>query len=501
MLHYTRLKITKNLIKEDGVIFISIGDEEVNNLKMLCNEVFGENQFITTIHIQMSSVQGQKVKAAKEGNIVKNSENILVYGGSNSKRIVKNVLYDAAPYDTHYSIYLEKDGDDYIEKPLSEILVKKTNTSVILKRLGLMENNRITIKNIAKAYNMDDDFKYCIHNLSDNIASDDKVTTLKIPNENEIIFGIVKKVQLNNRQYLLTRNSKGNLRQRIRLRDKINQAHDFANTYGCTNIRGDWWSEFYKDMGNVSKEGDMPFPNGKKPIRLLKQLIFMIGSENEIILDFFAGSSSTAHAVIQLNSEDAGKRKFIMVQLPEPCDEKSEAYEAGYKTIAEIGKERIRRAGELIKVEKGDELGFSDLDIGFRVFKVDSSNMKDVYYGASEYDQQMLGEFESNIKEDRTDIDLLYGVLLDWGLPLSLKHNVIDIEGVTIHIVDEDSKHGISLVACFEEAVSESVIRQIAKKVPLRAVFRDNSFQSSSEKINVTEIFKLISPNTTVKVI
>jgi adenine-specific DNA-methyltransferase len=207
---------------------------------------------------------------------------------------------------------------------------------------------------------------------------------------------------------------------------------------------------------------------------------------------------------MQLNAEDGGNRKFIMVQLPEPTDEKSAAYKAGYQTISDIGKERIRRAGEKIKAEieeanaklKDGEEPKKVPDIGFRVFKVDSTNMKDVYYSANEITQEQLFDLESNIKEDRTDLDLLYGVMVDWGLPLSLKHETETIEGVDVHTVD----HG-SLVACFAENVPETVVREVAKRQPLRVVFRDSSFSSSPEKINVGEIFKLLSPNTSVKVI
>jgi adenine-specific DNA-methyltransferase len=225
---------------------------------------------------------------------------------------------------------------------------------------------------------------------------------------------------------------------------------------------------------------------------------------NDFVIDFFSGSSTTAHAVMRLNAEDGGNRKFIMVQLPEKTDENSEAYKSGFHTIAEIGKERIRRAGEKIKavIQKENqqlELGAEPKpipDIGFRVLKVDDTNMKDVFYAANQYSQEMLAGLESNIKEDRTDLDLLYGVMLDWGLPLSLRHTIEDMHGVAIHTVDEGA-----LMACFAEQVSEEVVREIAKRQPLRVVFRDGSFKNSADKINVEEIFKLLAPNTTVKVL
>jgi adenine-specific DNA-methyltransferase len=241
-----------------------------------------------------------------------------------------------------------------------------------------------------------------------------------------------------------------------------------------------------------------------------------------LVMDFFSGSATTAHAVMQLNADDGGMRKHIMVQLPEDLDEAlarssdaktKESIKAAIRfldsigkahTICELGKERIRRAGDKIKTDieennsqlKNSEKPKSIPDIGFRVLKVDSTNMKDVYYAANEYSQSMLTGLETNIKEDRTDLDLLYGVLLDWGLPLSLTHKIEEIEGVPVHTVDEGS-----LVACFAERVSESAVREIAKRQPLRVVFRDSSFVNSPDKINVEEIFKLHAPNTTVKVI
>ena len=224
-----------------------------------------------------------------------------------------------------------------------------------------------------------------------------------------------------------------------------------------------------------------------KPVSLLKYLIHYYDDKDFFILDFFSGSATTAHAVMQLNAEDNGHRKFIMVQLPEPCDEQSEAYKAGYKTICEIGKERIRRAGEKIKAENG--LAAQNLDIGFRVLKLDDSNMKDVYYAADEYMQSNLLDMVSNIKDNRNDLDLLFGCLIDWGLPLSLPYTSEKIEGCTVHTYNDGD-----LIACFDNNIPESVIREIAKRKPLRAVFRDSGFADSPSKINVFEIFKLYMP-------
>ena len=212
------------------------------------------------------------------------------------------------------------------------------------------------------------------------------------------------------------------------------------------------------------------------------------------MLDFFSGSASCADAIMQQNAIDGGKRKWIMIQLPEPCDAKSTAAKAGYQTICEVGKERIRKAGQNIKAE--NPLLTTELDVGFRVLKLDESNMNDVYYSPAEYSQELLSTLESNVKSDRNDLDLLFGCLLEWGLPLSLSYSSERIDGCTVHNYNDGD-----LIACFDENVPESVVKEIAKRKPLRAVFRDSSFSSSPEKINVGEIFKLLAPDTRIKVI
>lgn len=224
-----------------------------------------------------------------------------------------------------------------------------------------------------------------------------------------------------------------------------------------------------------------------KPTKLIETLLRTGTNGNDIVLDFFSGSATTAHAVMQLNAEDGGNRKFIMVQLPEKCDKKSEAFKAGYKNICEIGKERIRRAGAKIKEE--NPIGTQDLDTGFRVLKLDDSNMIDVYYAADEFEQQTLADMVSNIKEDRTALDLFFGCLLDWGLPLSMPYHSEKIDGYTVHTYNDGD-----LIACFDKNIPESVVKTIAKRKPLRAVFRDSGFASSPAKINVFEIFKLYMP-------
>ena len=249
---------------------------------------------------------------------------------------------------------------------------------------------------------------------------------------------------------------------------------------------------------------DIAFFDTPKPLNLITRLCRLgFLDSRDIILDFFSGSATTAHAVMQLNAEDGGKRQFIMVQLPEICAEDSEAARAGYKNICEIGKERIRRAGEKIKKENAGKPGIEDLDTGFRVFKCDSGNMKDVYYAPGDTDQAALDRYIDNLKEDRTDLDLLFGCLLEWGLPLSLPYKTEQIQGYPVHFYDyaEDSDEGAALAACFDTKISPEAIREIAKRKPLRAVFRDASFAASQDKINAAELFKNYAPDSVVKVI
>ena len=256
-------------------------------------------------------------------------------------------------------------------------------------------------------------------------------------------------------------------------------------------LRNSNWSDFL-----ISKTSDIgiTFDSPKNP-DILVELMKLFGlKQDDIIMDFFSGSSTTAQAVMKSNAETQGQYRFIMVQVQEPCGENTDAYKAGFKNICEIGKERIRRAGRKI-IEEHPEVADS-LDIGFRVLKLDDSNMKDVYYNPSEYSQDLLSQMESNVKEDRTDLDLLFGCLLEWGLPLSLSYSSETMEGCTVHNYNDGD-----LIACFDEKVPDGVIKNIAKQKPLRAVFRDSSFADSPSKINVGEIFKLLSPDTRVKVI
>lgn len=469
---YSRLKIARDLLSDDGVIFISIDDHEQANLKKICDEVFGEDNFVTTIHVQLSTTQGMKVKAAQEGNIVKNAEYILCYSKNGHKNVAAvQPLYDLRPeYDEHYSLFLKPDGTIV---PLSELYDYRFPKDC---------SNKKPLK-LAEAYKKSDEFADIVRSHLADIVCSDKVTGFDISVGLE--QGRWKQVERNEKTYILTLDKNEKIRQLLRLKDSWGKTDGFYGQEGLRKIRGDWWDGFYIDMGNVSKEGDVEFKNGKKPVRLIKQLVKMSCDKDALVIDFFSGSATTAHAVMQLNAEDGGNRRFIMVQLPEECDTDSEAFKAGYKNICEIGKERIRRAGEKIKAEHPDK----DLDIGFRVLRIDSTNMKDVYYKPSDMTQETLLDSIDNIKNDRTDLDLLFGVMVDCGLPLDMPIETKTCDGKKYYVVNG----GDYLVACFEPEISEKLVYEIANLKPTIAVFRDSSFADAKDKVNVTEIFKNIT--------
>ena len=453
---YPRLVLARNILSDDGAIFISIDSHEVDNLRKLCDEVFGESNFVSDFIWQRA------FSPKNDARFVSSSHDyVLMYAKSLSNFVIGR-LPRTEEANARYS---NPDNDSR----------------------GVWSSSDISVK----TYNAEND--YPITTPSGRIVEppagrcwslSEKAFSERLQ-DNRIWFG-----------------ENGDNAPRIK-RFLIDLKKEGMTP---TSIL------FHKDVGH-SQEGaqelnkliEMGGFDGPKPTRLLRHLITLANTnENSIIVDFFSGSSSTAHAVMQLNAEDGGKRKFIMVQLPEICADGTEAAKAGYKNICEIGKERIRRAGDKIKAEidsgnaqpKIDEEPKQVPDIGFRVLKLDDTNMNDVYYAANDYTQELVLNLESNIKPDRTDMDLLYGCLLDWGLPLSMPHTHENIDGFTIHTYNNGD-----LIACFDERISEKAIREIAERKPLRAVFRDSSFTSSPGKINVFEIFKLLAPNTNVRVI
>jgi adenine-specific DNA-methyltransferase len=428
---YPRLKLARNLLSEDGVIFISIDDNEVHNLRKICDEIFGESNFLAQCVRKRRDSQ-----ANLSNNISPIHEYLIIYSKQNGE------ILNKIPANIDEKKYKNPDNDPrgpYVTMPC-------TNKGGAVYTVTTPTGNTIT-----------EEWRF------------KKETYYKLLSDNRIVF---------------PRGGKGKPRYKLFLSEKKEQGV-LANTW-LDNV-----SSNQQATREIKEIFDGLIFDTPKPVELLKFCLQLSTNKDSIILDFFSGSSTTAHAVMELNAEDGGNRKYIMVQLPEPTDEKSEAYKAGYKNIAEIGKERIRRAGKKIKEETG-----ADIDYGFRVFKVDSTNMKDVYYSPDELDQNLLDRLESNIKEDRTGLDLLIQVMLEAGLELSLPIKTKEMNGKEVHFVAEDS-----LVACFDEDIDEELIKEIAKIKPLKVVFRDNSFESCPDRINLEEIFKSFSPNTEITVL
>lgn len=476
---YSRLMLARNLLAEDGVILVNMDENEIANLQKLCIEVFGEANDLGTIVWDKRNPKGD----AK--GISYQHEYILVY--AKNKVTLTERCKMLRPKKNAATIL--KKASQIFSKVSSSFSLEDANSE-----FGTWMRQQNDFSGGEKAYNKidekgevyrpvsmawpnkkkapDDYFLPLIHPIThkpcpvpDRGWRNPSATMKKMLEEGRILFG-KDETTIPNSKYLLSDNMYENIPSLL--------------YYGGSDT----------DMLAHMK---IPFDT-PKVVSICAEHINSFTSKDDIVMDFFSGSATVAHAVMQQNAEDESHRKFIMVQLPEQCDENSEAYKEGYKNICEIGKERIRRAGDKIKADAG--LMAQDLDIGFRVFKLDDSNMKDVYYGAAEYTQTLLDDMTSNIKADRTDMDLLYGCLLEWGLPLSLPHTTEQIQGCTVHTVNDGD-----LIACFDSDIPESVIREIAGRKPLRVVFRDSSFASSPAKINVEEIFKLIAPGTSVKVI
>lgn len=475
---YPRLKLAQNLLTNDGVIFISIDDGEVAQLRKICDEVFGEKNFIANL------VWEKKKKGAfLSKHYINMKEYIFVYA--------KNATSFSGLVGE-----INKESETYP-------CIKTTNargTRIIRKgTISKYKNSNYSISNGTKISSGNMELIYTNEaRILDNVLQNDVVIDSNWIYSQAALDGYAKEGLLYITQDLYIRRIVNEDRTKM-LKDLLFRVGSDGQSlssfsYDVNLNNGGWGTN--EDANNELHQllGKQYLFNFSKPSRLIGKFSQSIADKTAIVLDFFSGSATTAHAVMQLNAEDAGKRKFIMVQLPEVCPEGSEAAKAGYKNICEIGKERIRRAGEKIKEEAG--LMAKNLDVGFRVLKLDDTNMKDVYYAADEYNQDMLAKLESNIKDDRTDMDLLYGCLLDWGLPLSMPHTHEEFDGVTIHNYNNGD-----LMACFAPKVSENVVKEIAKRLPLRVVFRDSSFSSSPAKINVEEIFKLLAPNTTVKVL
>ena len=451
--------LARNLLADNGAIYISIDDKECSNLKKISDEVFGASNFVANLVWQ--STAGSNTGT----DIVTVTENILVYTKNRTMFTFDGIVAS----DQSYAL------SDKYENERGKYALDKLDRRRVAGHYSEALNYGITMPDGTIRYpgggnqKSNEGWNYLWSKTKVEWGISNSFIEFKKTNGEWSVY---------NKRYARMDNEGNYVERTIPFRNLITS--DQCNTAQGTS-----------ELRSLFELRPFDFP---KPSGLIRQLLLTAVRTNKeaIILDFFSGSATTAHAVMQLNAEDGGHRKFIMVQLPEKCDEASEAYKAGYKNICEIGKERIRRAGDKIQSEHPD----AKLDTGFRVFRVDESNMEDVYYHPEELTQTMLGGMVSNIKPDRTDLDLLYACLLDWGVEISLSHTQEVIDGCTVHNVDNGA-----LCACFDERVPLSVIDYIAKQQPLRAVFRDNSFAADDSKINVTEIFKNLSPDTKVKVI
>ena len=493
---YPRLKLARNLLTDDGVIFISIDDNEVHNLRKVCDEVFGEGNFISSISRMMKS------GGAKGKFFTPNIEFILVYSKNIFFTKEFRGLLNQEQINTYYNKIQEsgnRTGQIYGEERLYKA------------SLDPRPNQRYWIKCPDGSFVIPPGV-----NFPKNIAEGEKILPTSEDGVWKWIYDRYKtELELGNIIFKQTSTT-------ALLDEKGNQAK--------WNIYNKLWLEEQKEKGVVPSNFIGDFENRQsskelkdlnivfdfaKPSSLIKYLLQIARTkENDIILDFFSGSATTAHAVIQLNAEDGGNRKFIMVQVPEATDEKSEAFKAGYKNICEIGKKRIRRAGKqisdklLVVSDKKEQLldfeqkepttNNSQLttDIGFRVYRLDSSNMQDVYYKPQDYKQENLDLFASNIKPDRTPEDLLAQVMLSWGLPLHYKIETLSIQDKQVFKVEQDS-----LFACFANGIDEAFAKEIATHQPLRIVFKDDSFTNDTAKENVKQLLKQLSPNTEMKVI
>lgn len=445
---YPRLMLARALLKDDGAICISIDGGELTSLKEMCDEVFGASNYRNTI-LTRRRIKSLNSQFADNGLYSLNVgfEYVLVYAKSpeflmKAIRMKKENASAKGRWDVFWS---------NADRP-----TMRYDILGFTPETGQWRNSedraKVAVANYQK-YQQEYEGKVSLEEYAEKTGITDFIR--RIPN------GTGKN---------------GGVQHWVAPSD--------------TMLRTSNWTDI--EVSQIGKEIDLPFDNPKSKQLMMEFVKLCDCAARDLILDFFSGSATTAHAVMQLNAEDGGHRKFIMVQLPEKCDEASEAFKAGYKNICEIGKERIRRAAKKIHEDNPD----AKFDDGFRVLKLDDTNMKDVYYAAGDYTQDLVSMLESNVKPDRTDLDLLFGCLLDWGLPLSLPYTSETIDGCMVHTYNDGD-----LIACFDENVPESVIKTIAKRQPLRAVFRDSSFASSPEKINVGEIFKSLAPDTRVKVI
>lgn len=480
---YPRLKIARDLLSDDGVIFISIDENEVANLQKLCDEIYGEENHIETFHVQ---VRYENKSLTEKDDFSRLMEYVFIYTKNRHKFVPKKETIDYDVTKFNLDIKELKNPDKTIEiagKKVEVFLADSFTISTVTDKETLSYQFFKETWVTGSIYSGTGHGKIYQQVVEPRVGADGYGALYKIYGlgEDGLGYRYMTGPKQKNANY-------GKMYNKIPL-DKLAglKAGTYKKPVPIINLYN-----YSADFGNIRNEGGIAFNSGKKPVKMLKNLLNIADTKNAIVIDFFSGSASMAHAVMQLNAEDGGNRKFIMVQLPEATDEKSEAYKAGYKNICEIGKERIRRAGDKIMSEHPD----AKIDTGFRVFRLDDTNMKDVYYKPVDTAQDSLLDMVDNIKPDRTDMDLLFGAMLERGLTLDMPVEEVQSNGITYYVVNNGD-----LIACFAENIPESVIHEIANRRPLQALFRDSSFAESKDKINLTEIFKNVDSNIKVCVL
>lgn len=444
---YPRLKLARNLLSDDGVIFISIDDNEQASLKKLCDEIFGEDNFIATI------IWEKKFSPQNDAKWFSENHDYILCVSRNKDSFRPNKM---PMTDEQIARYKNPDNDKRGPWVSSDLTVRRVTPKDIYEIET--PSGKIFLPPQGRSWSTSK------HKISELI------------NDGRIWFG-----------------SKGDGMPRIKTYLSENDGGIVPLTI-LKHLNVGHNQESVQELKKLF-EGKALF-DSPKPVRLIKTLIALGSDKDSVVVDYFSGSATTAHAVMQLNAEDGGSRKWIMVQLPEETDEKSEAYKAGYKTIPEISRERIRRAGDKIAQEHPE----AKVDYGFRSLVIDDTNYKEVYKSAGQYAQAELLDVVDNVKEDRSDLDLLYGVLTQSALELNRPIETVEISGATTYKYDYFGEVS-GLVACFAENISEKTIKEIAKLKPLTAVFRESSFADSQAKVNLAEHFRILSPETKVKVV
>lgn len=497
---YSRLKLARNLLANDGVIFISIDDNEQSNLKKICDEIFGESNFVNCIAVKMSEPTGVKMSHANS-RFPKLKEYILFYKMPNFSRFEMIDKYKSDEWDKENNIFLDNFTEDDRNKLIiisEKNKIEKTDVETaleILKNVHMVSlNEKIKQLNIPR----DDVESWCFDNCYRIIK------TCGSDSLHKLVKKIGKKYD---QEIACALSSKGVLFYYITNYNENVDSPRLRVIFADDNIYKnpcDFWQDI-KTSGGIAKEGGVSYNNGKKPLKLLKRIIKMTTNENDIVMDFFGGSASTAHAVLELNKEDGKDRRYIMVQINENLDESYDVAVGDTKKtiqdtikfldlikkphlLSELGKERLRMIAKTINSDM--------IDNGFRVYKVDSSNMKDIYYKPNEVSQTNLFDMISNIKEDRTSEDLLTQVILDLGLTLDLQIEEKMILNNKVYYVENNS-----LVACFDDKIDISIIDEICQCKPMKVVFRDNSFKTDKDKINIEEKIKKLSPETEINIL